>query len=75
MPIKRSLFGAGDGGGRQHVVISESYISAIQSVILQYKVYITTFCAIVLELNQLIVSSRFMDLTILMDGITIGCSS
>lgn len=31
MPMKRSLFGAGDGGGRQHVEISGSYISAMQS--------------------------------------------
>lgn len=30
--MKRSLFGAGEGGGKQHVVISGSYISETQSV-------------------------------------------
>lgn len=35
IPTKRSLFGAGEGGGRQHVVISGSYISVMQSTRLE----------------------------------------
>lgn len=41
--MKRSLFGAGDGGGKQHVVISGSYISETQSVFIVFFVLFVSF--------------------------------